>query len=196
MTRLKLCLAITTALLVATASWAQQSTPSPNGAGSFQNLAPGEQKIGRALFLAQQPTATGPAPLSLNQIAALKEHDGWGNVFKQMQAQGLIHSKNLGQVVSGYEHHLHAGRAERGGTMVVTKGTGRTSVAGSVHDGGAADRRGASDAATGEGSSRGSAGSVTDHDDTITVANASGGTHGSSNAGGSSTHGGATAHSH
>jgi hypothetical protein len=168
MTRLKLCLAITTALLVATASWAQQSTPSPNGAGSFQNLAPGEQKIGRALFLAQQPTATGPAPLSLNQIAALKEHDGWGNVFKQMQAKGLIHSKNLG----------------------------RTSVAGSVHDGSAADRRGASDAATGEGSSRGGAGSVTDHDDTITVANASGGTHGSSNAGGSSTHGGATAHSH
>jgi len=78
----------------------------------------------------------------------------------------------------------------------VTKGTGRTAVAGSVREGNAPDRHGASDAATGEGTSRGSAGSPADRDETITVANASGGSHGSSNASGSSTHGSASMHSH
>ena len=197
MTRLKLSLAITTALLVTAPSWAQQSALSPSStaatSGSFQSLSPGEQKTARALFLAQQPTATGPAPLSLNQIAALKEQEGWGGVFKQMQEAGLIHNKNLGQVVSAYEHHLHAGTGAKGGTMVVTKGTGRTSVAGSVRDGGAADPHGASDGAAGEGVSHGGA---ADHDDTITVANASGGSHSGSSIGPGSTHGNANAHGH
>jgi hypothetical protein len=193
MTKLKLSLAIAAALLVTAPSWAQQSAPTSAASGGFQSLSPGEQKIARALFLAQQPTATGPAPLSLNQIAALKGHEGWGNVFKQMQAQGLIHDKNLGQVVSGYEHHLHASTGEKGGTMVVTKGTGRSAVAGSVRDGNAADRHDASDTATGEGTSHAPA---ADRDDAITVANASGGSHGASTAGGGSAHTGSSAHGH
>jgi len=98
--------------------------------GRFANLSPGNQKIARSLFEAQvapaEPppggttndgTATGGTMVSattdgtatattgsawtLDQIAAAKQSgQGWGNVFREMKAQGLIEAKNLGQVVS------------------------------------------------------------------------------------------------
>ncbi len=95
-------------------------------AGAFDKLPPGEQKIARALFDAQK-TATAPnaaSPLTLDQIAALKQrHQGWGEVFKQMKAQGLVTDKNLGQVVSRFEQHSNG--ASKGDTGGVTTGTGR-----------------------------------------------------------------------
>ncbi|HJT06135.1 MAG TPA: hypothetical protein VJ747_04375, partial [Stellaceae bacterium] len=51
--------------------------PTPPKPSSFEALSAGDRKIGRALFLAQRPTASGPAPLSLNQIADLKAHGSW-----------------------------------------------------------------------------------------------------------------------
>ncbi len=91
-------------------AWAQTT-----GTGAFAQLSPGNQKIAQALFEAQ-PKSTAPnAPntLTLDQIAAMKRgHEGWGEVFKQMKAQGLLTQKDLGQVVSGFERH-HPEKAEK-----------------------------------------------------------------------------------
>jgi hypothetical protein len=195
MTKLKLGLAIAAGLLMTAPSWAESSSPAAVSSGTtqspgFQALSPGEQKIARALFLAQHPTASGPAPLSLNQIAALKQHEGWGNVFQQMQTQGLIHAKNLGQVVSAHERSLHATAGEKGGTVVVTKGTGRSSIAGSVHDGKTSPGHGDADRATGEDAIHST---PADHGDAIAVANAAGSGRGAAIGEGSG-HVGAAAH--
>ncbi len=135
-------------LLMASHGWAQQ-TGSTAAAGSFQSLSPGNQNIARSLFLAQQVTPNGPAPLNLNQIAALKGKEGWGRVFDQMKSEGLVDAKNLGQVVSGYEHELH----ERGATaMLMRPAAGHTSAvaAGGEHGDGEL-RAGAAAAGDGRG---------------------------------------------
>jgi len=75
-------LAVAVALGIAVSAWAQTT-----GTGAFEKLSPGDQKIARALFEAQK-TNGGTAPLTLDQIAARKQHTGWGEVFKQMKAQG------------------------------------------------------------------------------------------------------------
>ena len=78
----RLVLAVVVALGVTATAWAQTA-----GTGAFDKLSPGDQKIARALFEAQK-TNGGTAPLTLDQIAARKQHTGWGEVFKQMKAQG------------------------------------------------------------------------------------------------------------
>jgi hypothetical protein len=104
-----------TILTLASPAWAQYdggsagsqgtvATPPSAKSSSFETLSPGDRKIGRALFLAQHATASGPAPLSLNQIADLKGRSTWAKVFTQMQSRGLLQAKNLGQIVNGYEH--------------------------------------------------------------------------------------------
>jgi len=91
-------LAVVVALGFAVSAWAQTT-----GTGTFEKLSPGDQKIARALFEAQT-TSGGATPLTLEQIAAKKKHTGWGEIFKQMKAQGLVTDKNLGQAVSSFEH--------------------------------------------------------------------------------------------
>jgi len=78
----RLVLAVAVAVSVAASAWAQTT-----GTGAFDKLSPGDQKIARALFEAQK-TNGGTAPLTRDQIAARKQHTGWGEVFKQMKAQG------------------------------------------------------------------------------------------------------------
>jgi hypothetical protein len=95
----RVVLAVVVALGVAASAWAQTT-----GTGAFDKLSPGDQKIARALFEAQS-TSGGTTPLTLDQIAAKKKHTGWGEIFKQMKAQGLVTDKNLGQAVSNFEHH-------------------------------------------------------------------------------------------
>ena len=82
-------------------------TAATSGGGAFDSLPAGNQKIADALFAAQHPTGT-QTRLSRDQIATMKDGEGWGNVFKQMKADGLVTAKNLGQVVSAHEHALHA----------------------------------------------------------------------------------------
>src|SRR5437879_4696377 len=101
------------------------ANPAAATTGDFQRLAPGNQKIAQALFAAEHPATGGPTKLTLDQIAQLKETGGWGKVFRQMKADGLIQARNLGHVVNGYEHTLHsAGRmgstGARAGAMVTT----------------------------------------------------------------------------
>lgn len=86
-----------------------QSTSTTSNAGAFNKLSPGNQKIARALFQAQQtsqsPTSGAAKPLTLDQIAAMKQGGkGWGEIFHDLKAQGLVQEKNLGQVMSKYHH--------------------------------------------------------------------------------------------
>ena len=77
-------------------------------------LAPGDQKIARALFEAQGQGTSTSQPLTLDQIAAMKTDQGWGQVFKDMKSKGLLTEKNLGQVVSNFEkRHPETARADK-----------------------------------------------------------------------------------
>jgi hypothetical protein len=113
--------------------------------GAFQNLSPGGQRIAQSLFSAQHPP-TGTQALTLDQIATMKGREGWGRVFKEMKADGLVQARNLGQVVSGHAHTastntatgtINSGRqfstqrqsstgTGRRGSAVVTNGAGRS----------------------------------------------------------------------
>jgi hypothetical protein len=105
--------------------------PSPTTAGAFDQLSPGNQQIAQALFeaqLASRPPGTPPA-LTPDDIAALKQRgQGWGEVFKQMHAQGLVQEKNLGQVVRTYQHQQRT--PSPSSEIVITTGSGRTEVVG------------------------------------------------------------------
>ncbi len=121
------------ALLLTEGVAAQTTTTQPSGA--FDRLSPGNQKIARALFEAQPAPesrtagATTPTPWTLDEIAAHKQSgQGWGNVFKDMKAQGLVQDKNLGQVVSRSSRH-HGSGAGPSGTLITTA-SGRTQIVG------------------------------------------------------------------
>lgn len=81
--------------------------------GGFESLSVGGQKHAQTLFDAQPRTADGHAvegSLTLDEIAARRqEGTGWGQLFKEMQAEGQIpaDAKNFGQLVSGrYEPQI------------------------------------------------------------------------------------------
>ncbi|MBI1985807.1 MAG: hypothetical protein HYS64_03850 [Rhodospirillales bacterium] len=125
--------------------------------GAFQALSPGGQKIARALFDAQKQPATdgaggtgsttggtsattgadgagtteAAASLSLDDIAAAKASGtGWGRVFKEMKAEGLIAEKNLGQVISGANHRNRLDAGDGTGTDTgADTGSGTTGTA-------------------------------------------------------------------
>jgi hypothetical protein len=176
-------------ILIASSALAETTS---GGASSFNDLSPGNQKIARALFLAQRPTPDGPRALSLNQIAARKGDEGWGRVFKEMKADGLVHEKNLGQVVSGYEHHLHTASAtSHGGRTIVTTGSGR-SVAGDSGHGSAETGKGGDSGSEGTGHSNASVGHG--HDANSVTVTTAGGAAGGVSAGGASAHGGGAGH--
>jgi len=145
--------------VAATSVLAQTSTttttttanPAPSSPGAFDQLSPGNQRIAQALFSAQTPLApgsSGPAPMTLDQIATAKGSTGWGQVFHEMQAQGLTQARNLGQVVSGRFTPPTAASAtttpaiatsQTQKTTVITTGSGRTvMVGGSGHGANAA----------------------------------------------------------
>lgn len=89
---------------------ATTAPPTPPPTGAFATLSPGNQKIARALFAAQPTpsteaapagTTTASTPLTLDEIATMKASgQGWGVIFKDMKAQGLVDTRNLGQLVS------------------------------------------------------------------------------------------------
>ena len=124
------------------------TTPPPE-AGSYDKLSSGNQKIAESLFEGQTisgaettatetGTATGangtgtePQAWTLDQIAAAKQDgQGWGQIFKQMKADGVVDAKNLGQMVSG--HNKTSTTATTGKTgqteIVVTSANGQSRV--------------------------------------------------------------------
>ncbi len=123
-------------LLLGAVSASPASAQSSSVDGAYARLSPGNAKVARALFEAQvtttKPTTggttsttgtTGTAPksLTLDQIAAMKQSgQGWGQIFNTLKAQGLVQDKNLGQVVSRYQH-----QQQTSGRGVVTTATNR-----------------------------------------------------------------------
>lgn len=73
----------------------------------FDAMSPGNKMIARSLMDAQIVSAEGNEIWTLDQIAAAKSETGWGQVFQQMQADGVIEAKNLGMVVSSYVRNSH-----------------------------------------------------------------------------------------
>lgn len=113
------------AVFVGTAA-AQTTTPAPSpNQGAFDKLPPGNQKIAQALYDAQSKNST-TKPLARDDIAAMKQHRGWGEIFKDMQKNGQIPPdvKNLGQLVSG-KYRPQSGTS--GGTTI-TSGSGKSQV--------------------------------------------------------------------
>ncbi len=124
-------------------SGTQTTTSTPSTQSAFDTLSPGGQKIALALCGAQaggcptgqsasqttsaatQTTASSKV-LTLDQIAQMKQHRGWGEIFKDMQKSGEIPAnvKNLGQLVSGRYHSQSSG-------TTITTGSGKTQVVGS-----------------------------------------------------------------
>jgi hypothetical protein len=198
MSTIKGRLAIAAALmLMASQGFPQSAGAATTGTGTttpeaktatFNSLSPGNQNIARSLFEAQQPSGNGPAPLSLDQIAALKGKEGWGRVFEQMKAEGLVSAKNLGQVVSAHEHSLHAAKTGAGTLNTTTTAGGRTSVGATHHDNDGEVAEHAGHPGTGG----------SDHDG-VSVTTAGGGTASAAGAGvghggSSGSHGGVNAH--
>lgn len=109
-----------------TASSPAVSPAKASATGAYARLSAGNQKIARALHAAQvgavsEGSAPAPTPRTLDEIAAMKQGTGWGQVFKQLHAEGLIRQTTLGQVISSSNR---AARATRG--TLITTGTGRT----------------------------------------------------------------------
>ena len=102
--------------LVASAGAQAQTKPKAPVAASpssaYGKLSLGNQKVAAALYQAQNPavasTAHGAAPaarpLTLEEIATKRRSgQAWGQIFREMKAQGLVHEKSLGQVVARYQ---------------------------------------------------------------------------------------------
>ena len=82
------------------------STPA---AGNFASLSQGNKRIATALFEAQNTTASGATPMTLEQIA--QEHRSgrkWGDVFRDMTSQGMIQAETLGHVLGRYDRARHS----------------------------------------------------------------------------------------
>ena len=141
--RKRLTIAMIGALFFATPASGQTTSTTARTApanSSFSKLSPGNQKIALALYDAQ--VAPAPTRLTLDQIAAKKQGgQGWGNVFKQMKAQGLVDARSLGQVISASHHGLTTSPTSPPTTSyhstgpVVTNAAGSTSVAGNSDHG-------------------------------------------------------------
>lgn len=83
---------------------AQTKRVAPNPSSAYDRLSLGNQKVASALYQAQTPmVGTTARPLSLEQIAA-KRRSGqeWGQIFRELKTQGLVHERTLGQVVARY----------------------------------------------------------------------------------------------
>lgn len=125
--------ATTTSIETTTTTGSMVAAPAPRPA--YDSLPAGDRRMARTLYDAQVRTATGATAWSLDDVAAARSETGWGNVFKQMRADGAVTQKNLGQLVSG-SHHVGA---TAGTPVVVTYGNGGASGSTTTvtrHDGG------------------------------------------------------------
>jgi hypothetical protein len=86
-------------------------TKSVTSAPAFDKLSLGNQKVAASLYQAQNqaqtagtsPTGSPTRPLTLQQISAKRlSGQSWGQIFREMKAQGLVQEKSLSQVVSRY----------------------------------------------------------------------------------------------
>jgi len=110
-------LVVVSVLTIATAAGAQvQTKPKPPGAPTtaraYDKLSLGNQKVASALYQAQSSVVAAIAangstpasrPLTLEEIAARRRGgQAWGQIFRDMKAQGLVTERTLGRVVANY----------------------------------------------------------------------------------------------
>jgi len=112
---------ITRALFDAQKQPAQESAGTADGSGAGDATAAGE--AGGTGTTTDTAAAT---PRTLDEIAAAKASGkGWGQVFKEMKAEGLIDEKNLGQAISKANRSARpgddGGSASGGGTAEVSE---------------------------------------------------------------------------
>jgi hypothetical protein len=180
----------TTSGTTSTASTTTTSSPTTTTQSAFDKLSPGGQKIALALCGAQAggcPTGQSSAPssststaatatssktLTLDQIAQMKQHQGWGEMFKAMQKSGQIPAdvKNLGQLVSGRY------QAQSSGTTITTASGKTQVVGGSGSSGSSGSQFGKSQA--GDNGSGSNAGGVSSSAGSHSAAGSHGGGHG------------------
>jgi len=94
------------------------ASPAPSQApveGAYERLSPGHQQVARALFEAQivpGPAAKrGARTLTLDEIAARKQSgEGWGRIFNDMQARGLVRERSMLDLLARHER-AHASTA-------------------------------------------------------------------------------------
>jgi hypothetical protein len=87
----------------------QPEVASAPSASAFESLSPGNKRIATALFEAQNTSASGATPMTLEQIAQERRSGRkWGDVFQAMKSQGLIHAETLGQVLGRYDRARHS----------------------------------------------------------------------------------------
>ncbi len=152
-----------------TTTTTQSTTPTSNpNQGAYDKLSPGNQKIAQALYDAQKTntpmsgstsgtpsTSTAPKTLTRDDIAAMKQHRGWGEIFKDLKAKGYYSDyKNLGQVVSRSHH-----QAKSPSGTTITTGSGRSEVVGKSGKGHIDDNASAGTGG-GQGSNSGSSASA------------------------------------
>jgi len=106
-------------VVIALASGAQAQTkptapPKPAAKGAFDKLSLGNQKVAAALYYAQSPRSTNGVThasrrLTLEEISSKRGRgQTWGQIFRELKAQGLVQEKSLGQVVARYQQTLDA----------------------------------------------------------------------------------------
>jgi len=113
-------LAVLSALAMVAGAEAQTKPKAPVAASpssAYDRLSFGNQKVAAALYQAQNPivassghgVAPAARPLTLEELAS-KRRNGqtWGQIFREMKAQGLVHEKSLGQVVARYQQTSNA----------------------------------------------------------------------------------------
>lgn len=102
-------------LTIATAAGAQTKPKAPGApttARAYDKLSLGNQKVASALYQAQSSVVAAIAangstpasrPLTLEEIAARRRGgQAWGQIFRDMKAQGLVTERTLGRVVANY----------------------------------------------------------------------------------------------
>ena len=97
----------TVAPSLALGSGAVAQTKSMTSTPAFDKLSLGNQKVAASLHQAQtpgtSPTGSPIGLLTLQQIASKRlSGQSWGQIFREMKAQGLVQEKSLSQVVSRY----------------------------------------------------------------------------------------------
>ena len=95
------------ASILAVGAGAIAQTKSVTSAPAFDRLSLGNQKVAASLYQAQtagtSSTSSPTRPLTLQQLAVKRlSGQSWGQIFREMKAQGLVHAKSLSQVVSRY----------------------------------------------------------------------------------------------
>jgi hypothetical protein len=111
-----------------TSTTTASTTTTTSHAGAYDALSEGNRKIVSAIYEAQLGSSNDSASgalLTRDDIAAMRQGTGWGNVYKQLQQQGYVTGKNLGQAISSYNRST---TASTGTTIVTTAGGDQISV--------------------------------------------------------------------